>query len=288
MRIAILSVYSGIFQRGAENWASDLRSHYGNEIIIISGNYLKKIRDWITADIVIPTNGRFQVLFVRIVTFLVRKPMIVFGHSGPGADDKWNLLCSPTYFVSFTHAQKDWADRYKLPWTKSIVIYHGVDISRFKSGKIKNRSVVLCVAANIPQKRIDLVRKAVHLLKDVTFSAVGKGNDRQVKFEEMPAIYKEASVLCFVPEPSEAFGLVYLEALASNVPVVTIDDPIRREIVGESGLFVKHPENIKRLSQIIQKALDINWGNKPRLQAEKFSWTGIITDYKNLFNSFRK
>lgn len=284
-KIAILSFYTGKENRGVETWAEDVRLRFSN-IVILSGSSSYNPLKWFSADVLIPTNGRTQILLCKLFCLLTHKKMIVFGHSGPGADDKWNLLCTPDIFVTFSDFQKKWAEKYKLPWTKIIKINHAVDSKRFTKSKIKHKGkVVLCVAANTEDKRISLVEKAVKKLKNVEFVAVGKGNKLVLSHNKMPDVYKKADVFCFVPQPWEAFGLVFLEALASNLPVVTIDDPVRREIVGEAGIFVKHPENSLELSKAIDKALKKNWGDTPRKQAEKFSWVKIAKQYSDLFNN---
>lgn len=285
-KVAILSRFSGQVDRGVETWAKELSSRLKN-IDIYSKNEVYKFWLWNSYPIIISTGGRFEVILARIITFLTGKKLVVFGHSGPGVDDKWNLLCSPNVFVCFSKVQSDWAKKHKFSWTKLATISHSVDLSRFKpkrkkKGKLKT---VLCVAANIPSKRIDLVRKAAAKLRNTEFLAVGKGNQIEVSYEKMPEIYQKADLFCFVPESYEAFGLVYLEAMASNLPVVTIDDPIRREIVGEAGLFIKNPENTDSLAKNISQALKIDWKDKPRKQAEKFSWDSIINKYHKLFSN---
>jgi len=286
MNIAILSTYSGREERGVENWASEIQSRITtHQIQIISGNYIFKIRKWINADIIIPTNGRLQILFATTVANIFRKKLIVFGHSGPGADDKWNLLCSPDVFVAFSDQQKKWAQKNNFWNTRIIKINHAVDTNKFKPAKNKPKNKVLCVAANVPYKRVDLVKKAVKKLKKIELIVYGSGQKNQASYEQMPKVYKDASVFCFVPESWEAFGLVYLEALATNLPVVTIDDLVRREIVGDAGILVSDPEDIDKLSKAIQKALDTNWENKPRTQAEKFSWENILPSYTKLFSN---
>ena len=70
--------------------------------------------------------------------------------------------------------------------------------------------------------------------------------------------------------------------MASGLAVVATDDPIRREIVGDAGLFVD-PTDTKEYLKVLEKALKIKWGSKPRLQAEKFDWDKIAKDYEKLF-----
>lgn len=271
-KVALISKFSGIYKRGVESWAEELKSKLGADI------NPKNIFDY---DIVVPTNGREQVLFYRILTWLTGKKMVVFGHSGPGADDKWNLWCCPDMFVTFSNTQMLWANKFKYPWTKTKVIYHAVDTNVFKPDKnIKKDVDVLCVAANSPEKRVDLVRKA---WGDVL--VVGSGQENEFNYSEMPKIYNKAKVFCFVPWEREAFGLVFLEAMACNLPVVTIDDPTRREIVGEVGIFVKDPQNTQELSQAIKTVLNKKWGQKPQDRAMHFSWSKIKTQYEELFNN---
>lgn len=286
MKIAILSYYSGTHERGVETWADNLSRHLSSQfkVDIFSGLDSYLFWKWLNYEIVIPTNGRLQTVIARIFCWLTGKKLIIFGHSGPGADDKWNLLCSPDIFVTFSHWQKSWADKFKFSWTKTVVIPHAVDTSVFKPAKNKpGKNVVLCVAANTPNKRVDLVAQAVSGIPGAKFVAVGRGNDIQVPYSQIPKIYQQADVFCFVPQPWEAFGLVFLETLASNLPVVTIDDPVRREIVGDAGVFVKNPENIKELSQAIRIAISKDWKDKPREQAMYFSWEKITPQYLKFF-----
>lgn len=274
MTISILSYHFGLLDRGAETWAKSLITHSPEKISVLSQGDAYKPWKWV-ADIVVPTNGRLQVLLARLFC----KRIVVFGHSGPGADDKWNLWCSPNVFVAFTAAQGLWANKFKLPWTKVVVIPHAVDTQIFKPTNSKKTIDVLCVAANSPDKRVDLVKQAS---KELVFKVVGSDQPIQVPFEQMPKVYNEAKVFCFVPKPHEAFGLVYLEAMACNVPVVAPDDPIRREIVGDGGIIIS---DLDKLSEAIKTALNTKWGNKPRLQAEKFSWNTISKLYTKLWTS---
>ncbi|HEX6977272.1 MAG TPA: glycosyltransferase family 4 protein [Patescibacteria group bacterium] len=310
MKIAILSFYSGLADRGVETWAQSVKEKvksydiqilggekYENNIDLDNKHYIywqflilrhaiSTLLVWIRYDIVVPTNGTVQTLICRVVTFFYGKKMIVFGHSGPGADDKFNLLCSPNVFVAFSSSQADWVNKYKLPWTKVVVIPHAVDTSFFKPAKRKvEENVVLCVAANIPDKRVGLVREAVERITDARFMAVGSGNKFRYPHSKMPEVYQRAKVFCFVPKSHEAFGLVFLEAMASNLPIVTIDDPVRREIVGEAGVFVADPQNVIKLVEGIKFALKRNWGNIPRRQAEWFSWVNVSSKYEELFKS---
>lgn len=286
MEISILSFNNGKHLRGAEIWAQSLQEKMKDKYEI---KIFESFSKWVLGDINIPINGRWQVFICRFLTWIRGKPMVVFGHSGLGADDKWNLLCSPDIFVAFSDYQKGWAEKYKLPWTKIVKISHAIDLTRFSPAACRpDNKTVLCVAANTPDKRVGLVAAAVKLIHGVNFMAIGKGNPVEASFEEMPEIYKKADLFCFVPQSWEAFGLVYLEAMASNLPVVTVDDPIRREIVGEAGIFVKEPISVDKLTSAIEFAMKSDWKDIPRKQAEKFSWNLAVKEYDKLFRSLIK
>ena len=99
----------------------------------------------------------------------------------------------------------------------------------------------------------------------------------------MAQYYRAADSFVLASTPAEAFGLVYLEAMACNLPVIATDDPIRREIIGDAGLFVANSQD--DYSHVLKQVLETKWSNKPRQQALKFSWNKIIDRYDEVFNS---
>lgn len=254
-------------------------------------------------NIIISNNGSLQVLYCRIWSFLKRVKHIAIGQSGPGADDKWNLLCFPDVFMTLTSFQRHWANKFN-PLVRVEQIPNGVDLKKFNP-KIKPvkidlpHPIILSVGALEPGKRLELIIKAVAKTGS-SLLLVGKGkleenllklgNDLMPKrlkiialpFSDMPKIYPACDLFTYPTVPWESFGIVILEAMASGLPVIATDDPIRREIVGGAGLFV-NPNNSDEYALILEKALNTKWGSKPRLQAEKFSWDEIALKYKNLF-----
>ena len=148
--------------------------------------------------------------------------------------------------------------------------------------------------------------RAVSKLKNIKLTIAGGGGDLKdeleelgkkslgknfeiisVSHEEMPDLYKKAKVLAFPSVAWESFGIVLIEAMASGLPVVATDDPIRREIIGGAGIFV-NPENTKKYSEAIDTALKKDWQKTPRTQAEKFSWDMIAIEYNGLIESLKK
>jgi glycosyltransferase involved in cell wall biosynthesis len=102
----------------------------------------------------------------------------------------------------------------------------------------------------------------------------------------MPSIYRSADCFTLCSVSSEAFGNVYVEALASNLPVVATDDEKRHEIVRGAGLFV-NPNETEAYANALVTCVSKRWGNKPRNQSKLFDWDIIAQSYERLFSSFK-
>lgn len=255
-------------------------------------------------DIVVPLNGGWQPALIRLITWLYGGKMVISGQSGIGWDDRNNLWCFPDYFVALSSFAQNWAKRVN-PFVRIVTIPNGVDTKNFTPGgssiKLKlKKPIYITVGALTKTKRINLVIKAVAELKDASLLVVGDGElkkeievlgesllkDRfqlmKVPFKEMSKAYRATDVFTLVSEPYHSFEIAIVEAMATGLPVVVNDDQIRREIVGDAGIFVD-PTDTKSYSQELKKALQKNWEDKPRRQAQKFSWEKIAKDYGELF-----
>jgi len=233
--------------------------------------------------------------------------MLVAGQSGPGWNDRVNLLVHPNAFVALTSSQASWAKRVSL-WKnqKIVVIPNGVDFEHFspkgESRKLKlQKPIVLVVGAAVKSKRIEETIKAMKNLEQGSLLVVGTGpneaiedrlgkatlgNDRyqrlKVDHSQMPSIYRSADIFTLCSEKSEAFGIAYLEAMATGLPVVATDDQSRREIVGDTGIFVGNPQNAKEYSDKILQALKRGKSSNIATQAKKFSWDNVARQYQDL------
>jgi glycosyltransferase involved in cell wall biosynthesis len=232
--------------------------------------------------------------------------MIVSGQSGMGWDDRINLYSFPDAFVALSSKALSWAKKVN-PFVKSVYIPNGVDLEKFTISNLQftNRpKTILCVGAATEQKRLDLAINAAATLDNVNLLVASGGGDLKdkiydlgiknlgkerfkmisVPFNKMPEIYRVADVFTLPSSSSESFGNVLVEAMASNLPIVATDDPIRREIVGDAGIFVD-TTNINEYAKALETALKTNWEDKPRRQAEKFSWDEIAKKYEELFKN---
>lgn len=257
--------------------------------------------------IIFSLNGGWQTLIFKIYSLLTKTKLIIAGHSGPGWDDRWNLFMSPDIFICLTQRQLDWAKKATI-WKnqKFVVIPNGVDLKKFNpSARVEplqlQKPIICIAAASEKSKNIDKTIKAVSLLKKGSLLVLGQGSlDKEidnlgkkllkgnylhlsVKNAQMPEYYKACNLFTMCSESSEAFGIVYLEALSCNLPVVATDDLSRRQIIENAGLYVKNPADAKEYANTLQKALDKNWGNLPQIQAQKFDWDKIAKEYNDLF-----
>lgn len=259
-------------------------------------------------DVLMPTNNGWQSIFSKIFSLLTGTKLVLAGHSGLGQDDKLNLWLFPDVFVTFSENQKAWAESIN-PRVKVVKIAHGVALEKFrpqvKPAKLDlEKPVILCVAGPEKFKRVALTIKAVSQLEKGSLLLIGKENEKiinlgkkllgkrfkqvLVSFEKMPSFYRAADLFTLVSSSKEAFGISYLEAMASNLPVVATDDVLRREIIEEAGLFVKNPEDVEDYAKILKRVLEREWQDKPREQAEKFSWQKTALLYQKLFESLKK
>ncbi len=255
--------------------------------------------------ILFPTNGRSQSLLCKIWSIKNKSKLIISGQSGPGLDDRINLWTMPNVFVALTDFQHRWASSTN-PFVKIKTIPNGVDLKRFRPGKslLKTslpKPIILYVAALHKEKRQSLAIRAVSKLRHGSLLLVGDGPDKEslsilgndllsgrfqimsFKHEQMPQVYRLADLFTYPTVSYESFGIAIVEALASGLAVVANNDPIRKEIIGDAGLFVDC-EDTTSYSEGLGDAISTNWNKKPVDQAAKFSWDLIAKKYSDILS----
>lgn len=255
-------------------------------------------------DVIIPLNGGWQIVLIRIFSIISKSKILVSGHAGVGADDAWNIFFHPDVFIALTHAEEKWAKRLTQE-VKITTIANGVDLSRFHpkvpAKKIGlKKPIVLCSSALVPYKRIDLTIKAVAKTKDLSLLLIGEGQEHGyldtlgkrllgnrylrlvVPYQEMPNYYRAANVFTLASK-TEAFGISYVEAMACNLPVVTTNDESRAEIIGDAGILTD-PVDLNTYAKDLQIAVKTNYRNAPYNQALQFSWNKISGLYSKVID----
>lgn len=165
------------------------------------------------------------------------------------------------------------------------VIPTGIDVAHFSAGRrdegwraellgAAGGKAVLLVSRLAREKNVELAFAALAATGDPTVHLVlaGDGPERpaleiaaraaglgsrvhflgHVEREHLPKLYASADAFVF-PSVTETQGLVLAEALVAGLPVVAVDTPASRDVLGEGGLLVA-PE-AAALAGALQRAL---------------------------------
>lgn len=187
------------------------------------------------------------------------------------------------------------------------LIPNGVDCSRFqpgvpqrqKFGLPDGRMIVLMVSALISSKRVDAGIDAVSQIPDAHLVVAGDGPERSaidtqaeaklpgrftrltVTPEKMPALYQSADVFLHLSK-EEAFGNVFLEAMACGLPVVAHDSARARWIVGEDEFLLDTEDSLATARNIKLASQSRSEKRGGRVaKAAAFSWSRIAAEYRS-------
>ncbi|MEJ2085858.1 MAG: glycosyltransferase, partial [Acidobacteriota bacterium] len=201
--------------------------------------------------------------------------------------------CRPDAYVTADRSLADLV-RQQFPQLRVEIVPQSVDTDLFHpDGEALTldlpRPIALIPGALAPEKSPELALRAV-ASSGVSALVAGSGPlasgidtmateilapGRYFRVEvdrtEMPKIYRAADVVVLA-SPLESGALAVLEAMACGVPVVTTDDTVRRELVGDAGELVGG-RDIGDFSAAIVRSLDRDWASQPRRRALEFSVT---------------
>ena len=163
------------------------------------------------------------------------------------------------------------------------VVPSGIDLHAFGSGRrtpelrqtlgaAPGERLALCVSRIAREKNLELVLQALAAAPDpaLKLALVGEGPAREwlelraeelgvahrvcfagaFERERLPDVYACADSFVF-PSVSETQGLVLAEALAAGCPVIAVDTPQARDVLGECATIV--PEDARQLAQALEK-----------------------------------
>ena len=167
------------------------------------------------------------------------------------------------------------------------------------------KPIILCTGAFIEMKRQKLLIDAVANIEKASLVLLGKGEDKnfleqygrsklnenfiitEVDYKDINYYYNLCDIFS-LPSKDEPFGIVYIEAISANKPVVAPDEENRREIIGDAGLYV-NVENVSAYSKALEECYKTDWKDVPKTRAYKFfDWNDISKKYINVINNVLK
>ena len=215
--------------------------------------------------------------------------------------------------------KKDIVQNYHVRSDEIDVVYHWIDTDRFHpDNREKYRKtiretysiadddfVILFVGSGFERKGVEYIIKAAEMLSGpVTILIVGKGDGRyyqrfimkqKVIFcgaqKDVHTYYAASDIFILAPV-YEPLGLVYLEAMASGLPVIMTRNSGAAELItnGVHGYVVNEPEDIKGIAGSMQVLVDNieqrkAMGKHARCLAEEFTFEKRIGRIRELYKS---
>lgn len=254
-------------------------------------------------DLIFPINGIWGVKAAVKIRKKFGTPFIYTGCGGSSLGEIKILNLKPNTYFCLDNNVYNWAVKQFKDILKTTLAVNPEDFGKEIKLKVEDENlekpIVLCVAAFTKMKRQKLLIDAMVKVNRGTLILIGNGEMKR-EIEEYgkemlknkiiikSVSYKDLSYyygLCdlfSLPSLGEAGGTVLFESLASNKPIVSTDDSLRKEVVGDAGILCNVEDSTEYANAIIE-CYSKNWGNIPRERAiNNFSWEKIAKDYEKV------
>lgn len=217
----------------------------------------------------------------------------------------------PNRYLALSVPNRQWIEA-RAPWLKIALIPNGVDCARFTpEGEVAElplpKPSIIFVGAMDPVKRPELAIRAVASIsarpgqQAPSLLMIGDGKSRvaieqlgrellrdrflllpSIANEELPKYYRACQAFTLATE-SEPFGIVFLEAMACNLPVVAHQGVVQQWLIGEAGSCCDCTEEAE-YAAALSAAIAQPFGTTPRRRAREFDWEGILNRYREVFS----
>jgi glycosyltransferase involved in cell wall biosynthesis len=248
------------------------------------------------------------------------KPTVITTHSDPAAKiyPFWDLsrsislkLCN--HVIATTQMEKLHLTKRGVNSKKITVVPNGITMRPLNATKRNNpcSRTILCLARlDYFHKGQDILlqamAKVLSKIPDAKLWVVGAGSDL-AKLKELTTrlkigdsvefkgrinearklfLLENCQVLCVSPR-TESFGIIYLEAMACGLPIVTTMVGGIPEVVGDSALLVPPNDPSALADALIQVLtngrLADNLSKKGLERAKQFDWDILVKKYEKLY-----
>jgi len=260
-------------------------------------------------DVILFSSFPFTLLTLKIYSKLRNKKVkTVFNPGGGSAFFYSRFFSADAVAATDPISQQFFSKRFN-----SVCIPAGADVDVFKPQKIsrkklnlpENKFIIFSSSALDPVKRIDFLIKAASKIDNAYLLLTSRGPAEEylkklgkklmkenIKFlgfvdrKTLVECYSSSDVFC-LPSRIEPFGLVLVEAMACQIPVVTNNTEIQKWMVEDGGSCINVSNMdilIKALEKYKDKKLAEETGIKGRKNVkERFSWDIAAEKYHQLF-----
>lgn len=214
---------------------------------------------------------------------------------------------------------------YKVKPEKVSVVYPGIDKENYhskipltKQKQVRSKykitgKYLLYVGTLQPRKNLNRLIEAFSKIKDSKIKLVIGGKKgwlydqffdqvKNLKIEDrviftgflpqddVPGLIK-GSIAYVLPSLYEGFGMPPVEAQAVGVPVVVSNTSSLPEIVGDSGIFIKNPENVQDIRIALEEAIGLKKSEREAIiergkeNVKRFDWDKSALQLLNLLKS---
>ena len=260
-------------------------------------------------DVILFSSYPFLLLPLMIYKRFKNKDVKMVFNSGGGIAFLYSrFFFADTVTATDPVSQKIFSNKFEtvcIPAGADTDIFKPQNISRKELGLPADKFIIFSSSAFAPVKRLDFLIKAASQIDNafLVFSSTGVQEDylkkigkemmgTNVKFlgvishADLVKYYSVSDVFC-LPSKSEPFGLVLVEAMACQTPVVTNDSDIQKWIIGAGGSCVDVMDMdclIKALEKYKNKEVAQKTGIAGRINVqERFSWAAAAEQYYQLF-----
>lgn len=307
-----------VFKKGKlHSWAYNLRRWVQD---ILTGLIMRK------ADIVIAMSGEFvyslrqghkkgaKVILERGAMHVLEQQKILSNNpSGKSPYTKLSINrelkgydISDYISIPGTHVKNSFLN-HKCPEEKLFVNPYGVDLRQFYPAKTSKKYDVIMTGNFSYEKGCDLLLKAIEIT-GLSFLHVGALNGvafpDKTGFTHIDAVdqsklvdyYNQAKIFC-LPSRQDGFGLVLLQAIACQLPVVGTKNngaPDLKRIFEDSDFIqISDRINADSIAETLLKTMDL-YNSKPEgdfftnAQLNSISWDGYGKRYANFIRNVMK
>ena len=206
------------------------------------------------------------------------------------------------------------AEHYGVPRERIGIVPEGIDVEFWQTALAQTpprsdyRPTILCVARHYPRKHVNDLLRAFALIRryapDAQLRIVGDGPEHQnlialaheleiadavtllgaIPDAEVKAEYAHADIFC-LPSVQEGFGIVFLEAMAAGLPVVSTTAAGIPEVVahGKTGILVP-PGDVTSIAGALlvllsDPELREQYGQAGRERVVRYDWTRVTKTF---------